>query len=226
MSKNPALQITNPKDEKVSGIISIIVLILFFLILLFPVGNKEPVIISDPVVETPTFLDEIVMEPASSGGSSSSSDASPSKVEGQIISEGDRSTTITKEGKSNGTGKGDNPFGQGVGEKGSSVFGGANSPDDQSDETNCDNKPINLNTIINQLKKNVPVTKPTSATVTIKIKADGSVSSVKVSGLNAAEADIEKKIKAIVAQTKCRPCNGKNKNSRTFPFPKILLIQN
>jgi hypothetical protein len=228
MNKTDSLQVSNPKDEKLSGVITIFILAVIFslMFLIHFKINQEP--IADQVVETQTYLDEIIMEPASSGGSTSSSDASPSKVEGQVLSEGDRSTTITKEGKPNGTGEGDNPFGQGgSGGRGGDGFGNDDGPadDGKGDGTVCDNTPTNLNTIINLLENSVPVTKPTSANVTISIRPDGSVSSVKVSGLNAAEADIEKKIKAIVAQTKCIPCNGKNKNSRTYTFPKILLIQ-
>jgi hypothetical protein len=89
------------------------------------------------------------------------------------------------------------------------------------DGATCSSTPTNLNTILNLLKNNVFVTKPTSAIVTISIRPDGSVSAVKISGLGVSEAEISPKIKSIIAKTKCPPCNGKNKNSRTYTFPKI-----
>lgn len=95
----------------------------------------------------------------------------------------------------------------------------------EGDGTFCDNTPTNLNTIINLLKNNVPVTKPTIANVTIKIKADGSVSSIMVNGLGGAEESVARKIKEIAMKSQFTKCNGKNKNSRSYIFPKIVLKQ-
>jgi uncharacterized protein (TIGR02145 family) len=129
-------------------------------------------------------------------------------------------------GKPNGTGDGDNPFGTGgQGGRGSGGFGTATGPEGDGDGTICDNTPTNLNSIINLLKNNVPVTQPTSVTITIKIKADGSISSVTVTGLRGAEASVQKKIKEIVSKSLCTKCNLKNKNSRSYTFPKIILKQ-
>jgi hypothetical protein len=225
-----SLQVSNPKDEKISAVTTVVVLAIVFLlmfILHFQI-KQEP--IADQVVETQTYLDEIILQPSSEsgGGSSSSSDASPSQVEGQVLTEGERSTTVTQEGKPNGTDTGDNPFGtNGSGGRGTGGFGNDEGTLDngKGDGTTCDNNPTNLNTIINLLKNNIPVKKPTSANVTISIRPDGTVSAVKVTGLGASEADISSQIKSIVAQTKCLPCNGKNKNSRSFTFAPIKLVQ-
>ena len=128
--------------------------------------------------------------------------------------------------KSKVNGDGDNPFGNGgSGGRGTSGFLNEDGPEDdgKGDGTTCNNIPTNLNTIINLLKNNVPVTKPASVIVTISIRADGTVSSVKVSGLDNAEANVEQIIKKIVAKSQCMNCNGKNKNSRTYTFPKVML---
>jgi hypothetical protein len=141
---------------------------------------------------------------------------------------GNSSTSTTQTGKPNGKGEGDNPFGKdGFGGKNTGLFGPATGPvdDGKGDGTTCSSTPTNLNSIINQLKNNVIVTKPTSATVTIKIKSDGSVSSVTVTGLGGAEASVERKIKEVISKSSCPPCNGKNKNSRSYTFSKIVLKQ-
>ena len=229
MSKNTSLQVSNPKDEKISGVTTTIVMVIISLLLLIPIGGNIDVKIADPVVETQTYLDEIILEPSSSSGSSSSSDASPSKIEGQVLNDGNRYSSVKTDGKPNGKGTGNDPFGNdGSGGQNNGGFGPATGPvdDGKGDGTTCSSTPTNLNTIIDLLLNNVSVSKPKSCTVTIKIKADGSVSLVTVKGLNASESDIEKQIKSIVAQTKCSPCNGKNKNSRIYPFPPIVLKQN
>ncbi|MBM3451933.1 MAG: hypothetical protein FJX84_02195 [Bacteroidetes bacterium] len=228
-SKTESPEVADPRDIRKGYIAAAVTLAILFIVLFFFTYEKLDPPPMDMVVKTETTLEELelkelVVEPGS-GGATSPIDASPSPSDAQQVLTGKSNTSTTQTGKPYGTGKGDNPFGQGVGEKGSSVFGRANGPDDQSDGTSCDNTPINLNTIINQLKKNVPVTKPTSATVTIKIKADGSVSSANVTGLGAAEASVERKIQEIVMKSQCTKCNGKNKNSRTYTFSKIVLKQ-
>lgn len=130
--------------------------------------------------------------------------------------------------KTNPNEKGENPFGtRGFGGRGTGGFGPATGPDDNKDGdgTTCSSTPTNLNSIINQLENTVIVTKPTSAIVTIKIKADGSVNSVSISGLSGAQASVERKIKEVISKTTCTPCNGKNKNSRSYTFSKIVLKQ-
>jgi hypothetical protein len=228
MSKNSSLQVSNPKDEKISVVTTLIVMVIISLLWLIPIGGNIDVKIADPVVETQTYLDEIILEPSSSGGSSSSSDASPSMKEGQVITNGDRYSAVKTDGNPNGKGSGDSPFGgEGSGGSGSGGFGPATGPEGigEGDGTICDNTPTNLNSIINLLINNVPVTQPTSVTITIKIKADGSISSVAVTGLGGAEASVQKKIKEIVSKSQCAKCNGKNKNSRSYTFPKIILKQ-
>ena len=203
MSKNTSLQVSNPKDEKISGVTTTIVMVIISLLLLIPIGGNIDVKIADPVVETQTYLDEIILEPSSS--------------------------SVKTDGKPNGKGTGDDPFGNdGSGGQNNGGFGPATGPvdDGKGDGTTCSSTPTNLNSIIDLLLNNVSVSKPKSCTVTIKIKADGSVSSVTVEGLNASESVIERQIKHIVAQTKCSPCNGKNKNSRKYLFPPIVLKQN
>jgi hypothetical protein len=228
MSKNSSLQVSNPKDEKISVVTTLIVMVIISLLWLIPIGGNIDVKIADPVVETQTYLDEIILEPSSSGGSSSSSDASPSMKEGQVITNGDRYSAVKTDGNPNGKGSGDSPFGgEGSGGSGSGGFGPATGPEGigEGDGTICDNTPTNLNTITNLLKNNVSVSKPKSCKVTIKIKANGSVSSVTVEGLNASESVTKEQIKSIVAQTKCTPCNGINRNERTYTFDKIQLKQ-
>lgn len=127
----------------------------------------------------------------------------------------------------NSIGEGENPFGdRGLGDKSMQGFGSVSDNDDQGDGTICSCSPTNLNTIIALLKNNVIVTRPTSATVTIRIKADGSISSISISGLGGSDISVEKKIKEIISRTTFTPCNGKNRNSRSYTFLKIVLKQN
>jgi uncharacterized protein (TIGR02145 family) len=153
-----------------------------------------------------------------------SNNGCPQTIRKQQKTTNDKINDSSETGKPNVTGEGENPFRRGgFGGNGPSNFGSVDNG--EGDGTTCDNTPTNLNTIINLLKNNVPVTKPTSATVSIKIKADGSVSSVSVTGLGGAEASVERKIKEIVMKSQCTKCNGKNKNSRSYSFPKIVLKQ-
>jgi len=127
----------------------------------------------------------------------------------------------------------DNPFGKdGFGSASTSGFGtdfaygegneGSEGSED-NDGTTCSCIPTNLNTIINLLKNNVIVTRPTSATVKVGIKADGSISSISISGLGGSDISVERKIKEIILRTTFTSCNGKNRNSRSYTFPKIVL---
>lgn len=230
-SKTESPEVADPRDIRKGYIAAAVTLAILFIILFFFTYEKMDPPPMDIVVKTETTLEELelkelVVEPGS-GGATSPTDASPSPTDAQQVLTGKSNTSTTQTGKPTGTGKGDNPFGQGVGEKGSGGFGNDTGPSNygQGDGTTCDNTPTNLNTIINLLKNNVPVTKPTSATVTIKIKADGSVSSANVTGLGAAEASVERKIKEIVMKSQCSKCNGKNKNLREYTFNKIVLKQ-
>jgi hypothetical protein len=127
----------------------------------------------------------------------------------------------------------DNPFGKdGFGSASTSGFGTdfaygegneGSEGSEGSDGTTCSCIPTNLNTIINLLKNNVIVTRPTSATVKVGIKADGSISSISISGLGGSDISVERKIKEIILRTTFTSCNGKNRNSRSYTFPKIVL---
>lgn len=230
--KTETPEVADPKDVRAgifAAIIAVLILMIVLFLYTFEMLDPPP---ADVVVKTETTLEEIelkelVVEPGG-GGATSPTDASPSPTDAQQVLTGQSSTSTTQTGKPNGKGEGDNPFGKdGFGGRNTGIFGPATGPDDNNDGdgTTCSSTPTNLNSIINQLKNNVVVTKPTSATVTIKIKADGSVSSVSVSGLGGAEASVERKIKEVISKTTCTPCNGKNKNSRTYTFPKIVLKQ-
>jgi hypothetical protein len=230
--KTDTPEVADPKDVRAGIFAAIIaVLILFIILFLYTFEMLDPPP-ADVVVKTETTLEEIelkelVIEPGG-GGSTSPTDAAPSPTDAQQVLTGKSSTSTTQTGKPNGNGEGDNPFGTGgFGGKGTGGFGPATGPNDdgKGDGTTCSSTPTNLNSIINQLKNNVIVTKPTSAIVTIKIKADGSVSSVTVTGLGGAEASVERKIKEVISKSTCPPCNGKNKNSRTYTFSKIILKQ-
>lgn len=231
-NKSESPEVADPRDVRKGYIAAAIVLAILFIILFFFTYEKMDPPPMDVVVKTETTLEELelkelVVEPGG-GGATSPTDASPSPTDVQQVLTGKSESSTTQTGKPNGTGEGDNPFGTGgFGGKGSGGFGNDDGSidDGKGDGTTCDNTPTNLNTIINLLKNNVPVTKPTSANVTIKIKADGSVSSVSVSGLGGAEASVERKIKEIVSKSLCTKCNGKNKNSRSYTFPKIVLKQ-
>lgn len=231
-NKSESPEVADPRDIRKGLISAAVVLAVLFIILFFFTYQKMDPPPMDVVVKTETTLEELelkelVVEPGG-GGATSPTDASPSPADAQQVLTGKSSTSTTQTGKPNGTGNGDNPFGMGgFGGSGSGGFGNDEGPieDGPGDGTICDNKPTNLNTIVNLLKNNVPVTKPTSANVTIKIKPDGSVSSVNVTGLGGAEASVERKIKEIVMKSQCSKCNGKNKNSRTYTFSKIVLKQ-
>jgi hypothetical protein len=231
-NKTESPEVADPRDIRKGYIAAAVVLAILFIILFFFTYQKMDPPPMDVVVKTDTTLEELelkelVVEPGG-GGATSPTDASPSPTDAQQVLTGKSSTSTTQTGKPNGTGEGDNPFGKGgLGGRGTGGFGNDDGAvdDGQGDGTTCDNKPTNLNTIVNLLKNNVPVTKPTSANVSISIRPDGSVSSVKVSGLGGAEASVEKKIKEIVAKSQCTKCNGKNKNSRSYTFPKIVLKQ-
>jgi|APGre2960657404_1045060.scaffolds.fasta_scaffold35725_3 hypothetical protein len=230
--KSEAPDVADPKDVRAGIAAAIIaILILFIILFLYTFEMLDPPP-ADVVVKTETTLEEIelkelVIEPGG-GGSTSPTDAAPSPTDAQQVLTGNNSTSTTQTGKPNGTGTGDNPFGNGgFGGKGTGGFGPATGPDENNDGdgTTCSTTPTNLNSIINQLKNTVIVTKPTSATVTIKIKSDGSVSSVTVTGLGGSAASVEKKIKEVISKSTCTPCNGKNKNSRSYTFDKIVLKQ-
>jgi hypothetical protein len=231
-NKSESPEVADPRDIRKGLISAAVVLAVLFIILFFFTYQKMDPPPMDVVVKTETTLEELelkelVVEPGG-GGATSPTDASPSPTDAQQVLTGKSSTSTTQTGKPNGNGEGDNPFGQGgFGGRGTGGFGNDDGPadDGKGDGTTCDNTPTNLNTIVNLLKNNVPVTKPTSANVTIKIKPDGSVSSVTVTGLGGAEASVERKIKEIVMKSQCSKCNGKNKNSRSYSFPKIVLKQ-
>jgi hypothetical protein len=231
-NKSESPEVADPRDIRTGYIAAAIVLAILFIILFFFTYTKMDPPPMDVVVKTETTLEELdlkelVVEPGG-GGATSPTDAAPSPTNLQQVLTGKSSTSTTQTGKPNGQGEGDNPFGlKGIGGRLTGEFGQATGPEGigEGDGTTCDNTPTNLNSIINLLKNNVPVTKPTSATVTIKIKADGSISSVTVTGLGGAEASVQKKIKEIVSKSQCTKCNGKNKNSRSYTFPKIVLKQ-
>jgi hypothetical protein len=230
--KSESPEVADPRDIRKGYIAAAIVLAILFIILFFFTYTKMDPPPMDVVVKTETTLEELelkelVVDPGG-GGSDSPTDASPSPTDARQVLTGKSSTSTTQTGKPNGQGEGDNPFGTGgQGGRGFGGFGPATGPEGiaEGDGTICDNTPSNLNSIINLLKNNVPVTKPTSATVSIKIKADGSISSVTVTGLGGAAASVEKKIKEIVSKSQCTKCNGKNKNTRSYTFPKIVLKQ-
>ena len=232
-NKSDLPEVSNPKDIRLGIVAAAIVLLILFIILFFFTYKMMDPPPMDVVVKTETTLEELelkelVVENPGGGGSDSPTDASPSPTDAQQVLTGQSSTSTTQTGKPDGDGEGDNPFGKGgFGGTGTGGFGPATGPDnsDEGDGTTCSSMPTNLNSIINLLQNSVPVTKPTSSNVTISIRPDGSVSTVKVSGLGGAEASVEKKIIEIVKKSQCQKCNGKNKNSRTYTFPKILLIQ-
>jgi hypothetical protein len=121
----------------------------------------------------------------------------------------------------------ENPFGDGgFSDDVTGRFGNdsASSEGGDGSGSNCDNTPTNLNSIINQLKNNIIVTRSASASIILKIKADGSVSSVTISGLGESNVNVEKKIKEIVSRTTFTRCFGRNQNSRSYTF-KISLKQ-
>jgi hypothetical protein len=233
-NKSDLPEVSNPKDIRLGIVAAAIVLLILFIILFFFTYKMMDPPPMDVIVKTETTLEELelkelVVENPGGGGSDSPTDASPSPTDAQQVLTGQSSTSTTQTGKPDGDGEGDNPFGKGgFGGRETVGFGPATGPDnsDEGDGTTCDSRPINYSTIKNLLENNVPVTKPTSVIVTIKIKADGSVSSVSVSGIGGAEASVENRIKEIVKKSQCTKCNGKNKNSRSFTFPTIKLIQN
>jgi hypothetical protein len=232
LNNSNAPQVTNPKDERAGLIAAIVVMAILFIILFFVTYKLLDPPPMDVVVKTETTLEELelkelVVEPGG-GGSNSPTDASPSPIDARQVLTGKSESSTTQTGKPNGKGEGDSPFGQGGSSgRGTGGFGNDEGPfdDGNGDGTICDNKPTNLNSIINLLKNNVPVTKPTTANVTISIRPDGTVSAVKVTGLGGSEASVERKIKEIVAKSVCSKCNGKNRNSRTYTFSKIVLKQ-
>jgi hypothetical protein len=230
--KTETPEVADPKDVRAGIFAAIIaVLILFIILFLYTFEMLDPPP-ADVVVKTETTLEEIelkelVIEPGG-GGATSPTDAAPSPTDAKQVLTGNSSTSTTQTGKPNGKGEGDNPFGKdGFGGRNTGLFGPETGlvDDGKGDGTTCSSTPTNLNSIINQLKNNVIVTKPTSAIVTIKIKSDGSVSSVAVTGLGGAEASVERKIKEVISKSTCPPCNGKNKNSRSYTFSKIVLKQ-
>ena len=231
-NKSESPEVADPRDIRKGYIAAAVTLAILFIILFFFTYEKMDPPPMDVVVKTETTLEELelkelVVDPGG-GGATSPTDASPSPTDSKQVLTGKSSTSTTQTGKPNGPGEGDNPFGTGgLGGTGTGGFGNDTGPNDngEGDGTSCDNTPTNLNSIVNLLKNNVPVTKPTSATVSIKIKADGSVSSVSVTGLGGAEASVERKIKEIVMKSQCSKCNGKNKNSRIYTFSKIVLKQ-
>jgi hypothetical protein len=231
-NKSESPEVADPRDIRKGYIAAALVLAILFIILFFFTYQKMDPPPMDVVVKTETTLEELdlkelVVEPGG-GGATSPTDAAPSPTNLQQVLTGKSSTSTTQTGNPNGKGEGDNPFGKGgLGGTGTGGFGNDTGPNDngEGDGTTCDSKPINYNSIVNLLENNVIVTKPTSATVTIKIKADGSVSSVTVTGLGGSEASVQKKIKEIVQKSQCTKCNGKNKNSRSYTFPKIVLKQ-